>query len=97
MFGLMTRLVAKPGQRDAVVEVLTEGLANRPGCLSYIVSLDQADTNSLWVHEVWVSAEAHKAALEPAAVRALTTRVWDMVAAMHDSILTEPVGGRGLG
>ncbi|QLQ12030.1 MAG: antibiotic biosynthesis monooxygenase [Brevundimonas sp.] len=93
----MTRLAAKPGQRDAVVELLVQGLANRPGCLSYIVGLDPTDLNGLWVNEVWVSADAHKAAMEPAAVKALSVRLWDMLAAMHDPIVTQPIGGRGLG
>lgn len=97
MYGLMTRLVAKPGQRDALAELLTQGLANRPGCLSFIVSRDPTDANGLWVNEVWVSEEAYAAAQQPADVRALATRGWGMVAIMHESILTEPIGGRGLG
>jgi Uncharacterized conserved protein len=97
MYGLITRVVAQQGQRDAVAELLVDGLANRPGCLGFVVSLDAAEGQALWVHEVWVSESAHKASLEPAEVRALTVRVAGMITQIHDSIQIRPVGGRGLG
>ena len=38
MFGLIGKMTAVAGQRDALAEILLEGTASMPGCLSYIVA-----------------------------------------------------------
>lgn len=47
MSGLIGKMLATPGQRDALVAILLEGLRNMPGCLSYIVAHDPADPDAL--------------------------------------------------
>ncbi len=55
MYGVISRIQATPGQRDALASILVEGSAGMPGCLSYVVARDLGDPDSLWVTEVWDS------------------------------------------
>lgn len=40
MYGLIGKMTATPGQRDALVSILLESVTGMPGCLSYIVAND---------------------------------------------------------
>ena len=40
MYGLIGKILAVPGQRDAVVQLLLDNTGDMPGCLSYVVALD---------------------------------------------------------
>lgn len=93
MYGLITRVTAKPGQREALAELLIGGLSHRPGCLSYVVAEDQQSSADLWV---WIDEAAHKASLVAPEIKAFTVRGWPMVAGMQDSVITRPLGGLGL-
>jgi quinol monooxygenase YgiN len=37
MYGLIGKMTAVPGQRDALAAILLEGTDAMPGCLSYVV------------------------------------------------------------
>ncbi len=69
MYGLISTILAVPGRRDALGEVLLAAMRDLPGCLSYVVARDTNDDDALWVTEVWRSREAHRASLERPAVR----------------------------
>jgi len=70
MFGLHGRLAALPGQRDALLAILTEnGPASMPGCRLYMVSVAEGDDEGVWVTEAWDDEASHKASLEIPAVR----------------------------
>lgn len=65
-------LGVKPGQRDAVVAILTrpsQDLAEA-GCLAYEVGIADDDPDTIHVSELWTSAEAHQASLQLDSVRA---------------------------
>ena len=53
MYGLIGRITAAAGQRDALIRILLEGIERMPGRLSYIVAEDPADVHAIWVTEVW--------------------------------------------
>src|SRR5687768_3780946 len=61
MYGLIGKMTAAPGQRDALIAILLEGTGAMPGCLSYVVAKDAEDENSIWISEVWVDQESHAA------------------------------------
>lgn len=96
MFGLIGKMTAVPGQRDALIEILLAGVSGMPGCLSYIVAKDPADANAIWITEVWDSEESHKASLSLPSVRDAITRGKPLIAGFGDMTVTEPVGGHGL-
>lgn len=96
MYGLITRLRAKPGQREALSQLLDGGLSHRPGCLSYIVALEALSRDGVWVTEVWMDEPAYRASLTDLTLKVFTTRAWPMIAGMDDPIITSPIGGLGL-
>ena len=69
MYGLIGKMRAVAGQRDALIAILLEGTGSMPGCLSYIVATDPADADAIWITEVWDSEASHKASLQLPAVR----------------------------
>ena len=97
MYGLITRLTTVPGRRDSVTDLLIAGREPPAGRLSYVVARDPRDPDTLWLTEVWVDEAAHKAALKRPDIKAGFGAALQYIATMHDRILTEPVGGVGLG
>ena len=93
MYGLIGKVTAHPGQREVLAQLLADGLAHRAGCLSYVVALDSASTNAIWVTEVWPDEPTYQASIDNAMVRAFGARIWPLIATMDEPILTEPVGG----
>lgn len=96
MYGLIGKMKAAEGQRDALIGILLEGVADMPGCLSYVVAKDPADADAIWVTEIWDSQASHKASLSLPTVREAITRGKPLIASFDQYIETEPVGGHGL-
>jgi quinol monooxygenase YgiN len=96
MYGLIGKMIAAPGQREALIRILLEGTAEMPGCLSYIVAEDATDPNAIWITEVWGSKESHGASLALPAVRAAIAKARPIIAGFADRHETVPVGGQGL-
>jgi quinol monooxygenase YgiN len=96
MYGLIGKMIAGAGQRDALIAVLLEGIHDMPGCLSYVVAKDAADANGIWISEVWDSKASHDASLALPAVRNAIGRAKPLIAGFSDGVTTIPVGGHGL-
>ena len=96
MYGLIGKMTAVAGQRDALAAILLEGTGAMPGCLSYIVAQDPSDADALWITEVWDSAESHKASLSLPAVQAAMAKGRPLIAGFGDRVETVPLGGVGL-
>jgi quinol monooxygenase YgiN len=96
MYGLIGKATCVPGQRDAFVAILLEGVSKMPGCLSYVVARDPKDPDAVWITEVWDSKESHTASLQLPAVRAAIAKGRPLIAGFGEQIVTEPVGGHGL-
>jgi quinol monooxygenase YgiN len=96
MHGLIGKMMAKEGQRDALISILLEGIADMPGCRSYVVARDPADANAIWVTEVWDDKAHHQASLSLPSVQAAIAKGRPLIAGFDRHIVTEPVGGVGL-
>lgn len=96
MYGLIGKMIAAPGQRDALIAILLEGTTGMPGCLSYIVAAEPADPDALWITEVWESEESHRASLSLPAVQEAIARGRPLIAGFGERFVTAPVGGHGL-
>jgi quinol monooxygenase YgiN len=96
MYGIIGKMNAVPGQRDALVAILLEGVAGMPGCLSYVVARDPEDADGIWITEVWDSQASHDASLSLPAVREAITRARPLIAGFGTRIVTQPAGGHGL-
>lgn len=96
MYGLIGKIKAIPGQRDALGVILLEGTAAMPGCRSYVVARDPADADALWVTEVWDDQAAHRASLALPSVQAAIAKGRPLIAGFGERFETEPLGGHGL-
>lgn len=98
-FGMYGKVIAKPGQRDALVELLLEAsrlLTPLSGCDIYIVNVAPSEPDAIWVTEVWRTEADHAASLKMESVRALIARARPLIAGGSESIRLIPVGGKGL-
>jgi quinol monooxygenase YgiN len=96
MYGLIGKISAVPGERDALAAILLEGTDAMPGCLSYIVASDPEDPDALWVTEVWDTPESHRASLTLPAVQAAIAKGRPLIAGFDQQVQTVPLGGHGL-
>lgn len=96
MYGLIGKMLAAPGQRDALIAILLESTTAMPGCLSYVVAKDAKDENAVWISEVWDSKDSHAASLTLPQVKAAIAKAKPLIAGFGDYFTTEPVGGVGL-
>ena len=96
MYGLIGKMTAAPGKRDALIAILLEGTAAMPGCLSYIIAKDGTDADAVWITEVWDTKESHDASLSLPSVKDAITRGRPLIAGFGERIVTTPVGGHGL-
>jgi quinol monooxygenase YgiN len=96
MFGLIGKMRATSGKRDALVAILLEGTGSMPGCLSYIVAADPADPDAIWITEVWTDEESHKASLSLPEVQAAIAKARPIIAGFDSQTRTTPLGGVGL-
>ena len=96
MYGLIGKMTAVPGQRDALVRILLDGVSGMPGCLSYVVATDPGDADAIWVTEVWDDEASHRASLTLPSVRAAIAKGRPLIAGFGPSTVTAPVGGHGL-
>ena len=93
------KVLAQPGSRDALVDVLLEEaalLGDTPECELYIVNTAPDEPDAIWVTELWASEEAHGRSLERDDVRALIQRGRPLIAGMGEQLRLTPVGGKGL-
>jgi quinol monooxygenase YgiN len=98
MYGLQGKMLAEPGQRDALVALLLDATgAAMPGCRLYVVSEIQGEPDAIAITEVWDDRAAHDASLQLDSVRALIAKARPLIASMGESLELRPVGGQGLG
>jgi quinol monooxygenase YgiN len=96
MYGLIGKMMATAGQRDALIAILSECTTEMPGCLSYVVAKDAKDADAIWITEVWDSKDSHAASLSLPEVKAAIANARPLIASFGDYFTTEPVGGLGL-
>jgi quinol monooxygenase YgiN len=96
MYGLIGKMRAQPGQRDALIAILLEGTAAMPGCLGYVIARDLGDPDALWITETWDSRASHKASLSLPSVQQAIAKGRPLIAGFGERFETEPVGGQGL-
>ena len=96
MYGLIGKMRAQPGQRDALIAILLEGTATMPGCLSYVIAKDKQDADAIWITETWQDQASHKASLSLPSVQAAIKKGRPLIANFGERFETEPVGGHGL-
>ena len=93
MYGLIGSFTAHPGQRDAIIALMTASSGDMPGCLSYVVARGSQDPDHIWVTEVWDDDPSHKASLQIPLVAETIRKAMPLIAGFGQHTVTEPVGG----
>lgn len=96
MYGLIGKMLAAPGQREALLTIMLDGTVPMDGCRSYIVARDPASQDGIWITEVWDSKEQHAASLTIPAVRETINKAMPLIAGFGERFETEPMGGQGM-
>lgn len=96
MFGLIVKFVTHDGQRDAFIRIMSSGMRDMRGCHSYILAKDPADEVSVWVTEIWDSADSHDVALTLHPIPAVIAEAKPLMARRDSRVVTIPIAGEGL-
>jgi len=96
MYGLIGKIIAVPGRRDELINILIEGIAGMPGCRSYIVAEDQTDPNAIWVSEVWENQTRHHESLSLPSVQRAIEKGKLLIESFGERYETTPIGGHGI-
>ena len=88
---------AKPGCRDDVVAILLRGIdtLRELGCYQYVVGVSLADTDTIWVTEMWESREHHEASLLLPQTKAAISEAMPMLTGEFSGQEVSVVGGLG--
>lgn len=97
-FGMYNKLVARPGQRDALTAILMRGVdgLKAHGCDLYLINHVADHADAVWVTEVWASREAHQASLQLPETRQAIAEAMPLLTGEFQSIEMAVVGGLGL-
>jgi quinol monooxygenase YgiN len=96
MYGLIGRMLAVEGKREALLSIMLDGNAPMPGCRSYVIARDPGSDNGIWITEVWDSREQHMASLQLPHVQATIAKARPLIAGFAERFETEPEGGIGV-
>lgn len=98
MYGYHGTMKAKQGSRDAVVDILLSGAdgLRAAGCQLYVVLVSEAEPDTLWVNEVWLSKDHHDASLRLPETRAAIAAAMPMLTGDFTGQELTVVGGLGL-
>lgn len=93
-FANVGTLEAVPGRRDLLVDILTRRRADldEAGCLLYEVGVNEEDPHTVFVTELWTSAQAHEASLSLDSVRAAITEARPLLSGRTGGFRFEVVG-----
>lgn len=93
-FANVGRLGAQPGKRDELVAALIapNDELSAAGCLLYEVGVNDEDPDGVFVAELWTSAEAHRASLGLASVRAAIAQARPLLSGDFESTRFDVAG-----
>ncbi len=94
-FGVIAHITAKPGQRDAMLDILKGAAGTMKGNISFVLAKDGKNPDGIWVTEIWESQEAHDAVLTTDAFKATMGKATPLMASMDQNEHTWPVAGSG--
>jgi len=93
-FANVGTLEVLPGRRDDLVTILTarSDRLRSIGCLAYEVGVDPSAPDTVFVSELWVSSDAHRASLELPDVRAAIEAAMPLLTGVMGGFRFEVVG-----
>ncbi|MCH9837806.1 MAG: putative quinol monooxygenase [Ilumatobacter sp.] len=97
---VIAKITALEGKRDELVAAMGPMIdhveANEPDTLTYILNVDAADENVLWMYEEYTSDEALAAHSSSEAMKEMGMALRPLAGARPEITLLNPVRGKGL-
>lgn len=93
MYGLIARIESVPSRRTELIGILGEGTRRMPGCISYVISEDVGEENSVWVTEIWDSKASHDSSLSLPSIKDVIEKTRPMIAGFTRIAETNPIAG----
>ena len=90
-YGLIGQMIAQPGQRTALIAILSEATGAMPGNMGYLIGEDSANADAIWIVEIWETKEAHAASLQLPAVQAAIAKGRPLIAGFGTRAEFKPV------
>ncbi len=90
-YGLIGQMIAQPGQRAALVAILSEGTDAMPGNIAYLIGEDSANPDAIWIVELWDDKESHAASLQLPGVQDAIKRGRPLIAGFGTRAEFKPV------
>lgn len=90
-YGLIGQILAQPGQRAALVAILSEGTDAMPGNMGYLIGEDSANADAIWIVELWDTKASHAASLGLPAVQAAINKARPLIAGFGTRAEFKPV------
>ena len=90
-YGLIGQMIAQPGQRAALIAILSEGTGEMPGNMAYLIGEDSANADAIWIVEVWETQDMHAASLQLPAVQEAIKRGRPLIAGFGTRAQFKPV------
>ena len=98
LYAQYTRFTCKPGKAPMLVGILTKAngiVSTAAGCRLYIINRDAGKEDTIWVTELWDSAEDHAMSLTMDGCKELITEAMPLLASPPDPIVLEALAGKG--
>lgn len=90
--GVIAHIVAKPGQRDALIEALRP-MVGMKGCIDLVVAKDPKNPDAIWLTELWESKELHDAAGAAEPFKSVMANIRPLLVGIDQNYTTVPVFG----
>lgn len=94
-YGLIGQMMAQPGQRAALVAILSEATGAMPGNIAYLIGEDSANADAIWIIEMWDSKQSHAASLQLPAVQEAIRKGRPLIAGFGTRAEFKPVAHSG--
>lgn len=91
-YGLIGQMLAQPGQRAALIAILSEATGEMPGNIAYLIGEDAANADAIWIVELWDSKDAHAASLQLPGVQEAIRKGRPLIAGFGTRAEFKPVG-----
>jgi quinol monooxygenase YgiN len=90
-YGLIGQMLAQPGQRAALVAILSKATDAMPGNMGYLIGEDSANADAIWIVELWDTKASHAASLGLPAVRVAINKARPLIAGFGTRAEFKPV------
>lgn len=90
-YGLIGQMIAQPGQRAALIAILSAGTIDMPGNMGYLIGEDSANPDAIWIVEIWETKDAHAASLALPSVQAAIAKGRPLIAGFGSRAEFKPV------